>query len=138
MKVNGESSIVYMTATNCVLYWCVVGSYVYTSRFICNDFDRILLGNHYGTPKPPSEPKGPNLRRSTSMGTALPNSGDNKRRRNRSNTEGGSARSSPVSFQYDGERKKSMDRMQVDASLGSLPQNWEKAFTEEGIPYFIE
>ncbi|XP_048740641.1 membrane-associated guanylate kinase, WW and PDZ domain-containing protein 1-like isoform X3 [Ostrea edulis] len=95
-------------------------------------------GNHYGTPKPPSEPKGPNLRRSTSMGTALPNSGDNKRRRNRSNTEGGSARSSPVSFQYDGERKKSMDRMQVDASLGSLPQNWEKAFTEEGIPYFID
>lgn len=99
---------------------------------ICNS------GNHYGTPKPPSEPKGPSLRRSTSMGNALPSSGDGKRRRNRSNTEGGSARTSPVPFQYDGERKKSMEKMQIDNSLGPLPQNWERAMTEEGIPYFIE
>nr|XP_022295952.1 membrane-associated guanylate kinase, WW and PDZ domain-containing protein 3-like isoform X10 [Crassostrea virginica] len=95
-------------------------------------------GNHYGTPKPPSEPKGPALRRSTSMGTALPTPGDGKRRRNRSNTEGGSARTSPLPFQYDGERKKSMEKMQIDSSLGPLPQHWEKAFTEEGIPYFID
>lgn len=95
-------------------------------------------GNHYGTPKPPSEPKGPSLRRSTSMGNALPSSGDGKRRRNRSNTEGGSARTSPVPFQYDGERKKSMEKMQIDNSLGPLPQNWERAMTEEGIPYFID
>ncbi|KAK3103335.1 hypothetical protein FSP39_018567 [Pinctada imbricata] len=99
-------------------------------------------GNHYGTPKPPSEPKGQIIRRSSSMGGVLPAAHgperDSKRRRNRSNTEGGSAKTSPVPFTEERGRKKSLERAHGENHQGSLPDNWEMAYTEAGIPYFID
>ena len=50
----------------------------------------IFAGNHYGTPKPPHEPKGPLLRRSGSVGQVAPD----KRKRTRSQTDSGSMKNS--------------------------------------------
>ncbi|ELU17710.1 hypothetical protein CAPTEDRAFT_146207 [Capitella teleta] len=35
-------------------------------------------------------------------------------------------------------RKKSLERAQSAGNLGPLPSNWEMAYTEDGIPYFID
>jgi hypothetical protein len=107
----------------------------------------IYDGNHYGTPKPPKDPVGPSpFRRTNSTGHLLPGatpSSEGKRRRNRSNIETSSAKTSPV-HQPDEplpppmQRKKSLERAQSSSSLGPLPSNWEMSFTEDGTPYFIE
>ena len=105
------------------------------NRFYDDKFFIILfLGNHYGTPKPPHEPKGPLLRRSGSVGQVT-----EKRKRTRSQNEFGSAKSSPVPFNEDAmSRKKSLERAHSASNLGPLPPNWEMAYTDDGHPYFIE
>ncbi|XP_069101311.1 membrane-associated guanylate kinase, WW and PDZ domain-containing protein 1-like isoform X10 [Argopecten irradians] len=103
----------------------------------------IYYGNNYGTPKPPKDPTGP-IRRSGSIGNAglgqFPS--DGKRKRNRSNTDNGSSKSSPVPFSEEPpgptHRKKSLEKAHSSGDLGPLPPNWEMAYTEEGHPYFID
>jgi hypothetical protein len=79
----------------------------------------IFAGNHYGTPKPPHEPKGPLLRRSGSVGQVAPD----KRKRTRSQTDSGSTKSSPVPFNEEFmSRKKSLERAHSASNLGPLPR----------------
>ncbi|XP_077488025.1 membrane associated guanylate kinase, WW and PDZ domain containing protein magi isoform X7 [Amblyomma americanum] len=95
----------------------------------------IYEGNHYGTPKPQEE------------GLLLPGahpSSEGKRRRNRSNVEAMTAKSqepapSPSPLQGGTANGGGLPR---DASPGAfdlepLPACWEKAYTEDGEPYFI-
>ena len=113
-----------------------------------------ISGNHYGTPKPPKDPKdsakdGPMQRNSTPTTTTttttfLPGqhpSSEGKRKRNRSTIE--ATNRSPIS-RPDGSPpppptggRKGDDEGDTD-SLGPLPSNWEMAFTDDGTPYFIE
>jgi len=109
-------------------------------------------GNMYGTPKPPKDPQGPIPRRTSSIGSILPGgmlpgahpSSEGKRRRNRSNTD--VPPKSPSTPSTPGTPKKlpeppprgvSLEKLE-SGELGPLPQNWEKAYTEEGHMYFIE
>lgn len=116
-----------------------------------------LAGNHYGTPKPPSLPPD-HLARTSSGGAVLPGahpSSEGKRRRNRSNVEAMAANTSssegpPEAPSHPhpspGTHYNPMGDelgMQVPDSptsgeLGPLPYNWEKAYTENGEPYYIE
>ncbi|XP_069949413.1 uncharacterized protein Magi isoform X7 [Cherax quadricarinatus] len=122
-------------------------------------------GNHYGTPKPPSLP--PDHLARGSAGTALlpgahPSS-EGKRRRNRSNVEAMAANTTsteippePPSHPYSsgtlysppgmpqnmvgkegGVQLQSPDSP-TSGELGPLPFNWEKAYTENGEPYYID
>ncbi|XP_075552156.1 membrane associated guanylate kinase, WW and PDZ domain containing protein magi isoform X4 [Dermacentor variabilis] len=97
----------------------------------------IYEGNHYGTPKPQEE------------GLLLPGahpSSEGKRRRNRSNVEAMTAKSqepapSPSPTQLQGLQANGAGPPR-DASPGAfdlepLPACWEKAYTEDGEPYFI-
>ena len=121
-----------------------------STQDVCKDqcFPFLFPGNHYGTPKPPKDPTGPSpFRRTNSAGTLLPGqhpSSDGKRRRNRSNIETSSNKTSPSHTAEDApppfQRKRSLQRAQnnSNSSLGPLPSNWEMAYTEDGTPYFIE
>ncbi|XP_052067223.1 membrane-associated guanylate kinase, WW and PDZ domain-containing protein 2-like isoform X2 [Mytilus californianus] len=93
----------------------------------------VYGGNHYGTPKPPHEPKGPLLRRTGSVGQVA-----DKRKRTRSIGDPGSAKSSPIPFHEEISRKKSLERAHSSTDLGPLPPNWEMAYTDDGHPYFID
>lgn len=115
----------------------------------------VLSGNHYGTPKPPRDPKdsakdGPLPRDSSfplASTAATPSSGlpgqhpssEGKRKRNRSTIE--ATNRSPIS-RPDGRPPSpptTGGRKDPDSdSLGPLPSNWEMAFTDDGTPYFIE
>ncbi|XP_063886797.1 uncharacterized protein LOC135114742 isoform X3 [Scylla paramamosain] len=117
-------------------------------------------GNHYGTPKPPSLPPD-HLARTPSGGSVLPGahpSSEGKRRRNRSNVEAMAANTSssegppevpshphpsPGTHYNSMVGDESGMQMQVPDSptsgeLGPLPYNWEKAYTENGEPYYID
>lgn len=61
-----------------------------------------------------------------------------KRKRTKSQTDTGSAKSSPIPFNEEVSRKKSLERAHSTSNLGPLPPNWEMAYTDEGHPYFIE
>ena len=106
-------------------------------------------GNMYGTPKPPKDPQGPIPRRTSSIGSILPGgmlpgahpSSEGKRRRNRSNTDvppkSPSTPGTPKKLPEPPPRGVSLEKLE-SGELGPLPQNWEKAYTEEGHMYFIE
>lgn len=109
--------------------------------------DYTIVGNHYGTPKPSKDPSDNPFRRTNSVGTLLPGqhpSSEGKRRRNRSNIEVSTNNRSSISRSPSDiqppmlTRKKSLERAQSSSNLGPLPPNWEMAFTEDGVPYFIE
>lgn len=96
----------------------------------------IYEGNHYGTPKPQEE------------GLLLPGahpSSEGKRRRNRSNVEAMTAKSqepAPSTSQGGLLQQPNGAGPPRDASPGAfdlepLPACWEKAYTEDGEPYFI-
>lgn len=96
----------------------------------------IYEGNHYGTPKPQEE------------GLLLPGahpSSEGKRRRNRSNVEAMTAKSqepAPSPSPSQGLLQPNGAGPPRDASPGAfdlepLPACWEKAYTEDGEPYFI-
>ncbi|XP_077539453.1 membrane associated guanylate kinase, WW and PDZ domain containing protein magi isoform X6 [Haemaphysalis longicornis] len=99
----------------------------------------IYEGNHYGTPKPQEEGLLPG---------AHPSS-EGKRRRNRSNVEAMTAKSShepssPPSpgpqaggLQANGGSGLLPSREAAAFDLEPLPACWEKAYTEDGEPYFI-
>ncbi|CAG2191911.1 unnamed protein product [Mytilus edulis] len=93
----------------------------------------VYGGNHYGTPKPPHEPKGPLLRRTGSVGQVA-----DKRKRTRSIGDPGSTKSSPVPFHEEISRKSLWERAHSSTDLGPLPPNWEMAYTDDGHPYFID
>nr|XP_045623577.1 uncharacterized protein LOC123773736 isoform X7 [Procambarus clarkii] len=122
-------------------------------------------GNHYGTPKPPSLP--PDHLARGSAGTAvLPGahpSSEGKRRRNRSNVEAMAANTTstdippePPSHPYssgthygppgmpqsmvaeEGGVQLQPPDSPTAGELGPLPFNWEKAYTENGEPYYID
>ena len=96
-------------------------------------------GNHYGTPKPPSEPTAPLVRRSNSTATGLP--GGQARPSVRKRSQSGSdvpLDSLEDEYVQPFTRKKSLERAHSASNLGPLPPNWEMAFTEDGHPYFIE
>ena len=108
----------------------------------------FVPGNHYGTPKPPKEPKDPNsgpIQRSNSAITVLPGqhpSSEGKRKRNRSNIE--ATAKSPISRPAEappappgGPGSQKEEKGKQD-DLGALPSNWEMAYTDDGTPYFIE
>ncbi|MPC13471.1 Membrane-associated guanylate kinase, WW and PDZ domain-containing protein 2 [Portunus trituberculatus] len=120
----------------------------------------VFEGNHYGTPKPPSLPPD-HLARTPSGGSVLPGahpSSEGKRRRNRSNVEAMAANTSssegppeapshphpsPGTHYNSMVGDESGMQMQIPDSptageLGPLPYNWEKAYTENGEPYYID
>ncbi len=126
----------------CIIYLSHI--YYYDLLYYKNGY---FTGNHYGTPKPPKDPLGPSpFRRTNSTGHLVPGqhpSSEGKRRRNRSNIETSSNKSSPVHQPEEVlpppmQRKKSLERAQSTSSLGPLPSKWEMSFTEDGTPYFIE
>ncbi|XP_042875873.1 uncharacterized protein LOC122255685 isoform X8 [Penaeus japonicus] len=122
-------------------------------------------GNHYGTPKPPSLPPD-HLSRGPAGAAVLPGahpSSEGKRRRNRSNVEAmaanttstepppdspkhpyppGSHYSPPGMHQGMVAEEGGMQLQPPDSptsgELGPLPSNWEKAYTENGEPYYID
>lgn len=127
----------------------------------------IYEGNHYGTPKPPREsPLHCPLVRNITNGTplhpqvhsVLPGahpSSEGKRRRNRSNVEAmasksvdpdisldpslsGIALSSNSYNDHDVKDPNFKDDPGTPTELGPLSANWEKAYTENGEPYFID
>ena len=73
----------------------------------------IYGGNHYGTPKPPREPLPPD-----NLIYVPP--------RNSS------------SLQNDRESNHFDDTLPEPENLGKLPSNWEIAYTEDNVKYFIE
>ncbi|XP_068228400.1 uncharacterized protein [Palaemon carinicauda] len=124
-----------------------------------------ISGNHYGTPKPPSLPPD-HLTRGAAGGGVLPGahpSSEGKRRRNRSNVEAMAANTTtaeppsepprhpyPQGDQYspsgmhstmvaeDGGMQLHPPDSPASGELGPLPYNWEKAYTENGEPYYID
>ncbi|XP_071514434.1 uncharacterized protein [Panulirus ornatus] len=122
-------------------------------------------GNHYGTPKPPSLPPD-HLARGPGGTAVLPGahpSSEGKRRRNRSNVEAMAANTSgtepplespshpyssgthygpPGMSQSMVAEEGGMHLQPPDSptsgELGPLPFNWEKAYTENGEPYYID
>ncbi|XP_037088645.1 membrane-associated guanylate kinase, WW and PDZ domain-containing protein 1-like [Pollicipes pollicipes] len=120
----------------------------------------VYEGNHYGTPKPATEPS---AARQAVIGDVLlpgrhPNS-EGKRRRNRSNVEAMAAKNTEpeprppgqqapeypsVPQRPDGPSMNGSGHQPAwngggpGAGLGPLPDNWEEAFTEYGEPYFID
>ncbi|KAL3852402.1 hypothetical protein ACJMK2_016053 [Sinanodonta woodiana] len=98
----------------------------------------IFDGNHYGTPKPPKEPQGALIHRSSSLGSNL--TGEGKRRRNHSNAETPPKSPGPVRKEPPPApaRKKSIERAHSTNDLGPLPSNWEMAYTDDGHVYFID
>ena len=103
----------------------------------------IVIGNMYGTPKPPKDPQGQIARRTSSIGSFLPGvqpPSDGKRRRNHSGSDltpksPGAVRKG---FPDPPARGRSLERSSSSGSLGPLPPNWEMAFTDEGHPYYIK
>lgn len=117
-----------------------------------------FIGNHYGTPKPPSLP--PDVARGPAGSAVLPGahpSSEGMRRRNRSNVEAMAANTtstepppeSPSGHPYSSGAhygppgdESGMQLQPPDSptsgELGPLPYNWEKAYTENGEPYYIE
>ncbi|XP_066948325.1 membrane-associated guanylate kinase, WW and PDZ domain-containing protein 1-like isoform X19 [Macrobrachium rosenbergii] len=121
--------------------------------------------NHYGTPKPPSLPPD-HLTRGAVGGGVLPGahpSSEGKRRRNRSNVEAMAANTTtaeppsesprhpyPQGDQFspsgmhstmvaeDGGMQLHPPDSPTSGELGPLPYNWEKAYTENGEPYYID
>ena len=114
----------------------------------------VSAGNHYGTPKPPKDPKdsakdGPMPRDTmpTTTTTSLPGqhpSSEGKRKRNRSTIEATNRSpitrpdGSPPPPPSDGRNYPSRDGDGDADNLGPLPSNWEMAFTDDGTAYFIE
>ncbi|XP_064114304.1 uncharacterized protein LOC135220771 isoform X9 [Macrobrachium nipponense] len=124
-----------------------------------------LESNHYGTPKPPSLPPD-HLTRGAVGGGVLPGahpSSEGKRRRNRSNVEAMAANTTtaeppsesprhpyPQGDQFspsgmhstmvaeDGGMQLHPPDSPTSGELGPLPYNWEKAYTENGEPYYID
>ncbi|XP_064114305.1 uncharacterized protein LOC135220771 isoform X10 [Macrobrachium nipponense] len=125
----------------------------------------VFEGNHYGTPKPPSLPPD-HLTRGAVGGGVLPGahpSSEGKRRRNRSNVEAMAANTTtaeppsesprhpyPQGDQFspsgmhstmvaeDGGMQLHPPDSPTSGELGPLPYNWEKAYTENGEPYYID
>ncbi|XP_071514436.1 uncharacterized protein [Panulirus ornatus] len=125
----------------------------------------VFEGNHYGTPKPPSLPPD-HLARGPGGTAVLPGahpSSEGKRRRNRSNVEAMAANTSgtepplespshpyssgthygpPGMSQSMVAEEGGMHLQPPDSptsgELGPLPFNWEKAYTENGEPYYID
>ena len=103
----------------------------------------LLLGNHYGTPKPPKEPLPSSaLRRTGSLGAlgGKHASSPGKRRRNRSNVDADAPPTRPASALAQpvaAARRPSFDRS-YSAPVDTLPDNWEMSRTDDGTPYFIE
>ncbi|XP_070193690.1 membrane-associated guanylate kinase, WW and PDZ domain-containing protein 1-like isoform X2 [Littorina saxatilis] len=100
----------------------------------------IFDGNHYGTPKPPSEPTAPLVRRSNSTATGLPG-GQARFPPQRKRSQSGSELTPDFlddEYVQPFTRKKSLERAHSASNLGPLPSNWEMAFTEDGHPYFID
>ncbi|XP_069977062.1 uncharacterized protein [Penaeus vannamei] len=122
-------------------------------------------GNHYGTPKPPSLPPD-HLSRGPAGAAVLPGahpSSEGKRRRNRSNVEAMAANTTstepppdspkhpyPPGTHYsppgmhqgmvaeEGGMQLQPPDSPTSGELGPLPSNWEKAYTENGEPYYID
>ncbi|XP_042228560.1 uncharacterized protein LOC121870683 isoform X2 [Homarus americanus] len=122
-------------------------------------------GNHYGTPKPPSLPPD-HLARGSAGAAVLPGahpSSEGKRRRNRSNVEAMAANTTstepppespshpyssgthygPPGMSQSMVAEEGGIQLQPPDSpssgeLGPLPFNWEKAYTENGEPYYID
>ncbi|KAG8191377.1 hypothetical protein JTE90_006121 [Oedothorax gibbosus] len=88
----------------------------------------IYEGNHYGTPRPQEEC--PVANRSSG---AHPSS-EGKRRRNRSSVEAMTANA----MTGEDKHNSSEEPKKVDEEESPLPENWEKAFTEDGEPYYID
>ncbi|XP_054711922.1 membrane-associated guanylate kinase, WW and PDZ domain-containing protein 1-like [Uloborus diversus] len=121
----------------------------------------IYEGNHYGTPKPPEECPLSNSRPSNysnNNSNIIPGihpSSEGKRRRNRSSVEAMTAKTEQnESSGFDHPSKGSTQSTQHkipdetkphkngtsedEENLGPLPENWEKAYTDDGEPYFID
>ncbi|XP_047471935.1 membrane-associated guanylate kinase, WW and PDZ domain-containing protein 1-like isoform X2 [Penaeus chinensis] len=125
----------------------------------------VFEGNHYGTPKPPSLPPD-HLSRGPAGAAVLPGahpSSEGKRRRNRSNVEAMAANTTstepppdapkhpyPPGTHYsppgmhqgmvaeEGGMQLQPPDSPTSGELGPLPSNWEKAYTENGEPYYID
>ncbi|XP_071035063.1 membrane-associated guanylate kinase, WW and PDZ domain-containing protein 1 isoform X4 [Parasteatoda tepidariorum] len=126
----------------------------------------IYEGNHYGTPKPLEEcpapvpkPSSYTVNNSNNVIPGIHPSSEGKRRRNRSSVEAMTAKTNEEQSDsgYSHSGKNSIDSSHVsqgmitddhksqkkfstseDDDLGPLPENWEKAYTEDGEPYFID
>ena len=106
----------------------------------------FIVGNHYGTPKPPQYPpnQGPNQHPSNTENTSTKSSdhrpgarpsSSGKRARNKSTITATTLNAPPV----DDEEQRRRDEIErLEEELGELPGNWEIAFTEQGDMYFIE
>lgn len=116
-----------------------------------------IQGNYYGTPRPPREPLSttPGTTLSTALSATSHNtpsdvilpgkspSSKGKRQRNRSSVEAIKSQQLPAPSSDSPEMSAARnDRgspdMLLDEEMGKLPSNWEKAYTENGEPYFIE
>lgn len=126
----------------------------------------VYEGNHYGTPKPPKEcpvfSSRPNsLVTNNTEHNIIPGihpSSEGKRRRNRSSVEAMTAKSEtsdsssfnqsgtnnnessqpPQTTKNSDDISKSNKYSLSDDEFGPLPDNWEKAYTDKGEPYFID
>ncbi|XP_055930097.1 membrane-associated guanylate kinase, WW and PDZ domain-containing protein 1-like isoform X2 [Argiope bruennichi] len=127
----------------------------------------IYDGNHYGTPKPQEEcplpVSRPNSYSNNNSNNIIPGihpSSEGKRRRNRSSVEAMTAKTSGEQTEstYGHSGKNNIDSSHIsqgsvsdelvkplkkvsvsdDDDLGPLPENWEKAYTEDGEPYYID
>ncbi|CAL4060667.1 unnamed protein product, partial [Meganyctiphanes norvegica] len=120
----------------------------------------VYDGNHYGTPKPPSSPpeylgRGASGNSGAPGSSVLPGahpSSEGKRRRNRSNVEAMAANTThtgpppdpPGPYPQPAYGPPNVEGGQHppdspnSGELGPLPPNWEKAYTENGEPYYID
>ncbi|GIY15251.1 membrane-associated guanylate kinase, WW and PDZ domain-containing protein 1 [Caerostris extrusa] len=127
----------------------------------------IYDGNHYGTPKPleecPLPVSRPNSYSNNNCNNVIPGihpSSEGKRRRNRSSVEAMTAKTSgeQTESNYGHSGKNNIESSHItqgsvvdelikplkkvslsdDDDLGPLPENWERAFTEDGEPYYID
>ncbi|GIY52107.1 membrane-associated guanylate kinase, WW and PDZ domain-containing protein 2 [Caerostris extrusa] len=130
-------------------------------HLICEHLVKIL-SNHYGTPMPPKDNYHSPMKRSNSIGPSnnlmLPGahaSSEGKRRRNRSNVEAMASKTADIGEFTVPVMSSNTSSAKIDSNNASdwcnnssslLPlvtwvhyqKNWERAFTSNGEPYFID